>query len=79
MLYLSRPAMLATILVVIATVGFEITAIAVYRDSSDGQSSVLWMFIVIYGLLAVGAIKLIDSAVRRVRKRTPRRGPSGNI
>jgi hypothetical protein len=79
MFHLSRPATFAIVLVGFATVGFEVAAIVVYRHSTDGQTPVLWTFIVLYGLVAVGAIMLIDSTVRRLRRRSSRQSASGNI
>jgi hypothetical protein len=51
----------------------------VYRHSTDGQTPVLWAFIVLYGVIAVGAIMLIDSTVRRRRRRSSRQSAPGNI
>ena len=73
MFRISRPAAFAITLVIVATVGSEIATIAIYRDSTDGQTPVLWIFIVLYGLLAIGVIKLIDSAARLLRHRSARR------
>jgi hypothetical protein len=43
-----------------------------YRHSTDGQTPVLWLFVVIYGVLAIAAIRLLASAARRLRNRAPR-------
>jgi hypothetical protein len=66
---LSKPARIATVVAVVATVGCEAAAVIVYRNSTDGQTPVLWMFILIYGVLAVGAIRVLDRLTRWAAQR----------
>ena len=65
---LSRPARVAVAVVLIATVAAEILAWFVYRNSSDGQTPVLWVFIALYGALLIGGVKILDASVRRVHR-----------
>lgn len=67
---LSKPARIATAVAVVATAGSEIAAVLVYRHSTDGQTPVLWFFVVIYGVLAVGTIRLLDRLVHWIAQST---------
>jgi hypothetical protein len=60
----SKPGRIASGVVVIATVGCEIAAVVVYRNSTDGQTPILWVFIVLFGLLALGVVRLAENPVR---------------
>ena len=66
---LSKPAKFAALAVIIATIASEVAVLVVYRDSADGQTPVVWGFMVIYGLLALFGVRLIDGIVRRLLRR----------
>lgn len=66
---LSKPAKVAVLAVVLATIGLTVAAVVVYWHSTDGQTPVLWVAIVIYGLLATLGIRLVDAVVRRFQRR----------
>ena len=63
---MSKSARITALAVVVAAVALEIVAWVVYRNSSDGQTPVLWVFIALYAALLIGGIKVLDSAVRRL-------------
>jgi hypothetical protein len=63
---MSKPARITALAVVVAAVAFEVVAWVVYRNSSDGQTPVLWVFIALYAGLLIGGIKVLDSTARRL-------------
>ena len=65
---LSKPAKIAVAVVVIASLAFEVVVFVVYRNSTDGQTPVLWVFIALYAALVIGAIRILDSLVRGMRR-----------
>jgi ABC-type nitrate/sulfonate/bicarbonate transport system permease component len=65
---LIKPAKIAVLAMLLATIGLTVAAVLVYSDSTDGQTPVLWVAIVIYGLLAILGIRLVDAGVRRIRR-----------
>jgi hypothetical protein len=46
----------------------EFVAYFAYRNSSDGQRPVLWVFIAVYAALLIGGINVLDSTVRRMAR-----------
>jgi hypothetical protein len=63
---MSKPAKVIALAVVIVAVALEVVAYVVYRNSTDGQTPVLWVFIALYAGLLIGGIKISDNAVRRL-------------
>jgi len=64
---MSKRAKVIAAAVTAGTVAVEIAAIFAYRNSSDGQTAILWVAIPVYGLLAVGALRVGDQAWRHLR------------
>jgi hypothetical protein len=63
---MSKPAKVITLAVVIGGAALEMVAYVVYRNSTDGQTPALWVFIALYAGLLIGGIKIADSAVHRL-------------
>ena len=62
-------------LVVVATaVVLEVVAFIVYRDSSDGQTPIVWFAIALYAVVLIVGIKFVDGRLPRLRRWMHRRG-----
>jgi hypothetical protein len=69
---MSRRAKLIAGLVIAVVVAAEVAAIIVYRNSTDGQTGLLWGAIPVYGLLALAALRLLDKTWHRIARRASR-------
>ncbi len=69
---MSKPAKRVATAVVVITVALDVAAVIAYRNSTDGQTTILWVEIPIYGLLALTAVRLLDKALRALRSRHSR-------
>jgi hypothetical protein len=65
----SRPARLVALLIVVAAIVLEVAAYLTYRDSVDGQAGLVNVAIVVYAAIAIGFIRMIDRAARRLARR----------
>jgi hypothetical protein len=69
---ISRRAKVVAGAVVLAVFVLEVAAVLAYRDSTDGQTGLLWAAIPIGGLLALAALRLLDQTWHQIRQRSRR-------
>jgi hypothetical protein len=65
----SRPARLVALVIVVAAIVLEVAAFLTYRDSVDGQAGLVNIAIVVYAAIAIGFIRILDRAARRLSRR----------
>jgi hypothetical protein len=65
---MSKPARYLCRFVVVAALALEVAACATLESSTDGQTALVYFFILVYAGLALLAIWLVDVVVRRLRR-----------